>query len=433
MSFKLFLIFLLLSLMLSGASFAGTTYASLPWQSGRIHVDIYIIALDGVEAREIGNVTRVLDGARKAVERLNENNFTVMLPFLRYWKNVSSYFFAKGSGSPPYEDMVYVHAGFPVNASFHVITEWGDYISMVELSVECVVVNAHGAVVPVPSGYTKEAWIDKIAEAMLYRNLTWVHVGGYPFFYYWHEQESSVEVWGEKGFQQLMKHIEKPNITCPKSDWNVDTGTSEYRNNLYPTWATSCAEEASRDWPLNASDFEKLTTLKIWGEYDYYTGAVIAFKKLENQTNFGFYIHIGTNQTFDLNGYLVDRDYWRSHIACAAGLWALISRTASETIFFEVQTLIDKAVNEGRTHGLDEAYKYLNEAKYFNHHYYGPIEFWDRIYQSMVAAVKAEKTPPSSIEQKAAIIIAAVVCVAGIGTGITWRKRNSKKEREETD
>jgi len=48
MSFKLFLIFLFSSSIVSGAIFVGTSRATLPWQDDRIHVDVYVVALTGV-------------------------------------------------------------------------------------------------------------------------------------------------------------------------------------------------------------------------------------------------------------------------------------------------------------------------------------------------------------------------------------------------
>lgn len=85
---------------------------------------------------------------------------------------------------------------------------------MVEIGSNFILVNGHGVRVPIPDGYDTSDWAARIAEAMLYRNLTWVHVGGYPFYSYWLEGENKSREWGIEGFQQLMKHIGKGNITC---------------------------------------------------------------------------------------------------------------------------------------------------------------------------------------------------------------------------
>lgn len=63
----------------------------------------------------------------------------------------------------------------------YVVTSWDLYKSIIESYNGVILVNTHGQYLPVPSAYNnKNAWIDKIADAMLNRRLTWVHVGDAP-------------------------------------------------------------------------------------------------------------------------------------------------------------------------------------------------------------------------------------------------------------
>jgi hypothetical protein len=296
-----------------------------------------------------------------------------------------------------------------------------------------VVVNAHGAVVPIPEGYSKEAWVDKIAEAMLYRNVTWVHVGGYPF-YYFQRQGSTMETWGDDGLKKLMANIGKPNVTCTKSEYerSIVNGFFEI---LDDTWFITMAFQVPRTWPLNSSDFGWLA-FPIWGYYhpDYegsypLAGAAIAFKRSLNETSFGYYVHIGTNGTFSEGGDETDKDFWRAHHGCATGLYCLLARTSGEIMLSEAQQSIEKASSEGRTSGLDEALHYFDEAKSFNQYFGGSYEFWDRIYRCMVAAVNAEK-PSSNSDMDVAILIVLALGVA-VSTGVYWKKRSGENDKEE--
>jgi len=427
-SLKVSVVFLSVLLIVNICLWNGLEVSSkLQIENGEIGVDVYIAALTGVETRGVDNVTAFIRGAWQAAKSVSEKNFTFQDWYI-WQRNVPSrYFYPEESG------WGYAHVGarFPVNATLHEIHEWSAYRNVIETRRGCVVINAHGSIIPIPSAYTKEAWVDKVAEAMLHRNVTWVHVGGYPFYHCQREQESSVEEWGEKGFQQLMKHIGKPNITCPSTAFEVSSLSSEARNYLLYTWSLGDFEKASVDWPLSKSDFNSsYVALKIWPK-DYYTGAVIAFKKLLNQTSFGFYVHIGTNQTYHSIGWKTNKDYWRANAGCAAGLWSLVGRTAAEALIGEAEAVIQKAEAEGRTAGLDKAYKELEEGRnYYAKYFYG-VDISEPLYNAMVFAEEAERPPPSFLEQNAAALLIALVACAAVGgtTAAVWQKRkNNKKE-----
>jgi hypothetical protein len=106
-----------------------------------------------------------------------------------------------------------IYGEIPINVSVTVITDWTAYKILVEYGANIIIVNAHGETIPIPSGYTEKEWMGKIAEALLYRNVTWVHTAGYPFRYYWH-QKTGRGVWEEEGFKILTSNIGKNNVTC---------------------------------------------------------------------------------------------------------------------------------------------------------------------------------------------------------------------------
>jgi len=429
-NFKFFLISSFFFLIIFGRVLVDPACASLPWQDHKIRVSVYVVALDGVEAREVANVTRVVEGVRGAVEALNKNNLTIELPFLRYWKNFSKYFLHKGEGAPPFDDMTYVYASFPANASLHIINEWDDYRNVVEHSVETIIVNAHGAVLPVPNGYTKEAWTDKIAEAMLLRNVTWVHVGGYPLYYAWRQGASTAEHWGKTAFQRLMQHINKGNVRIPPyTGTEVAAITSRAEIDLRHTWRLIYeAMAVTNNYPLTVQDFKEHEAFPIWTLGNYYAGVALAFKTQANTTSHGFYVHIGTNQTFgEVPGGLepTDADFYRGYIGGATGLWILVSRTARETLIVETETLIQKAIEEGRTKGLQEAQNHLQYAKHLNQLYFG-TEFFVYAYEAMLAASTAQK--PKSDPLPLLFTGMSLSIIAIISGAILYKRKNNKEE-----
>jgi len=197
--------------------------------------------------------------------------------------------------SPPYYGVTY-----------YVVQSWSLYKSIIESYVGVIVINIHGEIIPVPSGYNREGWVDKIAEAMLKRRITWVHTAGYPFYYAWYQGTSNMELWGEDGFKRLMSHINLTDVTCLTDDelTHVDINNAAEQN-LAAWKGLSQVVRVQRGRPLKASDFQNYTILPIWGcEDTYMTGAVVAFVKPSERLpkdcrGFGAYVHIGTNATFD--------------------------------------------------------------------------------------------------------------------------------------
>ena len=389
-----------------------------------LNVNIYIIALEEVGASAVDNVSRVVEGVQRAIADLEREGY-------KYWWQEQEHLgtvnaggnYTYWSGAEGRIGRNYAELLFPVNVSLHIISDWNVYRTLVETSLESIVVNVHGEILPIPAGYSEEMWIDTIAEAMFHRNLTWVHVGGYPFYYYWHENTSFREG-REQGFQKLMGTIGRDNVTCDspapdERDWGSFRATDPL---LKGAWPGSDYIGVTRDFPLKEADFEGILAMNIWGAYTYFPGAVIAFKEFENQSSFGFYVHIGTLQVIGGGGELSDRDFWRAYVGSACGLWANIGRTVAEYKIAEAEVVLAKADSEGRTEGLEEAYNLLYEAKIFYDHYLYNEGTIRRTYRAIVKAEKAQTPTP----QPSVPLLLLTPIALGTVLGLLLQRRRKK-------
>ncbi len=389
---------------------------------GEVDVEVYFVALDGVSARGVGNITNMVDGVFDA-SRVNVSSTSIDFP---------------------------IYGDVRINTTVTVVHDWNTYRSIVEAGSGIIVVNGHGETVPVPSGYTRDAWVDKIAEAMLGRNVTWVHTGGYPFNYSY-LQESGEQGWGEEGFQRLMSHVGKGTATCnhPRpteiADMTLDAGFSVF---IYGWYDLANTVRVQKGNPLKSSDFKNCTILPIWGsEDDYMTGAVITFAETSSAS--GFYVHIGTNQTYRGNNIPTDRDYYRGYAGSAAALWACAWHSASRDAISAANASIVKAEVEGRTKGLEDAKKLLQNAEelleathrndydeisrlldmYYSldtHNGFGTVAL-----RAIEAGNLAEKAVQPTFLEANLLLITTILIVAGVATTaviVTRHTRNSRKE-----
>lgn len=289
--------------------------------------------------------------------------------------------------------------------------------------------NAHGETVPVPSGYTREEWGDKIAEAMTNRNVTWVHTTGYPFHYYYLQGVGN-GTWGEAGFQRLMSHIGLSDVTChPK--YAETTRISMHTHAKALLWEEGWdlladAIQVEHGRPLNGSDFKDCIVLPIWGTREgYATGAVVRFS-LGNQSSPGIYVHIGTYQTFNPVDEPTDAERMRGYAGAVAAIWSSSCRAVSEKKIVDAEEAIVEAEMEGRTKGLEGAKHLLDEARrYYQLGKFQAAVEWAR-YSERTAnqAVK-----PTFIEAYGSYVAVMLITGAVIASGLTIRwKKNSKKK-----
>jgi hypothetical protein len=229
-----------------------------------------------------------------------------------------------------------------------VVTSWVTYKNIIILNYPgVIIVNTHGQILPVPNGYTKEEWVNKISEAMLTRRISWVHVAGYPFFYIKYENGTS-ETWGENGFKHFMSNINKGYVNCWTSQSNTtliehsetfgqDFSIGNWRSATDPELTLWSMWYAELGRPLKWSDFKDYLIMPLYEYNDtttfdvYMTGAVIAYVKAGQRylTDYGsgVYVHLGTYHICGGNGDpLNNYDFCKGFIGTAAALWVEANR-----------------------------------------------------------------------------------------------------------
>lgn len=383
---------------------------------GEVDINLYVVALDGVSAHGVGNMTNTVNGVLQAASVDTVHWVMEYMP-----TGFGTFDLTLGE----------IH----LNVSASVINDWEAYKEVVETSSNTIIVNAHGETIPVPTGYTREDWVDKIAEAMAYRNVTWVHTAGYPFYYY-HYQESGENEWGEEGFKRFMWHIGKNDVTCWPSGSDTDpvylNEDAEYTL-MHGWFDVTQASMAERGRPLNASNFKDRCVAVIWGtKDDYMTGAITKFAKADQSNSFGFYVHVGTRKTFASGGGETDGDYYRGYLSAAQAIYTSSFRMISDYAISQAEKAIDKAESEGRTHGIGEARQLLQQAteKYNLSNYVLVLEISTNANNAANNA-----TQPSFIEAYALPLI--ILGITGIVTAtslvVRWRKNSRKRVKKTTN
>jgi hypothetical protein len=380
-------------------------------ETGAISLNVYVVCLNGVNASGVENISRVFEGVLSAskVDRI------------RYWT---------GEWEPVGMTFSPIYGEIPINVSVTAITDWTAYKILVEYANNAIIMNAHGETIPIPSGYTEEEWMDKIAEALLYRNVTWVHTAGYPFRYYWH-QETGRGVWEEEGFKRLTSNIGKNNVTCwspdyPKAGTKKIRLTTEAENSIALDWPGffGGAFWVQRGYALKGVDFESLAVNPILHGVSYYSAVAIKFAK-ENEThNFGFYVHFGAGQTYDPDQSKTDRDFYGAYAASALAIWAGAMKVASFNSIHEAEAAVMEAKGEGRTKSLDEAVNLLAEAWgfYLSNNYEPAVRNAER------AKTAAEKAiHPTFLESYGLLMgVLSIISVAAGSVVVKWRNNKRK-------
>lgn len=378
----------------------------------QLGLDVRVLALDGVAASDVDNISRVIEGVYDAVRLLNSTGF---------WYRGTPDAFEKQNVS--------------VVANYRVITNWQSYKGLMESGSGFVIVNAHGETVPVPAMYSAGSWVDVIAEAMLHRNVTWVHMAGYPFSRYAREGQS-IEPWGEDGFKRLMSHIGRPNATA----W--PTHNSENEKVLITTDAAVCLDNINK-WsprlfagcvsigrPISSLEFEKLLVLQLYEDYgDCCVGGVVAFAEHEDDAVHGFYVHLGANETFSAYVNATDRDYSRGYVGTAAAIWAIFEKRVSEAKLQEAQHAIDLAKADGRIRGIIEAGDLLEEAKAC----FAAHRYWSAMETAFLAAEAANNAVQLDWYEKNAVALTLIGVAIACLVGGVWKMRVDKNRDEEPD
>ena len=380
------------------------------------NISVYVISLPDVGNYRASNNSKVVEGALQACE-IQE----IVVPLVEY-----GYSFAR----------------LNVSIKAQVVSSWEAYRMLVEWGSNVIVVNAHDEYLPVPSGYTREEWVDRIADFMLNRWGTWTHLGGYPLYRVWY-QNGTTQEWGEQGFKKLMSHIGKGNVTCyPPPDWDpTDPATFDLwaSQNLGINWflygdPMNRFHYINPGYPINYENFliegcYVGALYSLWGPYK--PGAIIRYSPNQSTFSFGIYIHLGAWKFKGVTGRDLPSDLAMGFISSASAIWADIGEATFELCYDgylvdTALTAIRKAEKEGRTIGLDEASTLLqNATDVFNSEKYKMATAYAN--QAKLAAEKA--TAPNNLPQTIAAI-AMVIASIGIGAYYKINRKNKRKASE---
>jgi hypothetical protein len=386
---------------------------------------VYILSLPDVGNYRIINHSEVVEGARQAVkirQDLDEDQVKTL--------HISLY-----GVDLVLEPNVTVSCG--------VIDSWEAYKALVLSGNNTVIVNTHDEYVPVPNGYTKEVWVDKIADFMLNRWGTWVHAGGYSFYRVWYQNETKEE-WGPNGFKQLMKHIGKPNVELLQNNNSQTLSLGIHQSMGYdwkcvfssfpPGLSLSALDTARYGFSIRDADFGGLLQSAIYrggcnNEYCY-AGAAIRFSQNWTSFHFGVYVHLGALKFFPISGGEYPPDFVLGFLSTAV---AVSEEFVSPCTFYgyggnSATEAIRKAEREGRTNGLEEAKKLFENA--LDEYAAGNYKL-ARAYAEQSKRVADSCTTANALSSL--VVVAAVALIGSgtvAGTGVYCRVRRRRREHE---
>jgi hypothetical protein len=403
-NFRIVLLLLVLSVVFSFCSWS----TLLPVRTIKANevprsLKVYVIALSGVASYRMENLSEVVEGVCEAAV-VNKTDVRI-----------------GGAGWKQVE----------FNVVSDVVMEWAGYKVLVEFGVDVIIVNAHGEYLPVPADYSREEWVGKIANAMLNRQVTWVHTGGYPFYRVQY-QNGEIETWGEKGFQELMRYIGKSNVNCKSpsgcSGW---ADASYYGTRCLDDWRMDKVDEVNPTRPLKRNDFKDLLILNV---YDHcsdvgtiYPGAVIRFSLVNETSNFGFYVHLGAWKF--QHGYTHEEaenaDFYMGYIPTAAAIWSEVG-FSTYMLYYDIPEDIETASATGRTQGLDQAESLLQQA----------VDAYEQgEYKTAIAlAYQARETARSAVKPIDYLVVYGPYVlffgiVGSVAVQVIWKKKSNARLR----
>jgi hypothetical protein len=372
---------------------------------GKADLSVYVVALDDVSGHLVKNVSRTVEGVLAACDN-DKVSFLVDFGLTEELE---------------------------LNVSVSIVKDWSVYEAVVESCANSVIVNAHGETVPVPADYTKEEWVDEIAEAMASRNVTWVHTGGYPFYYYQVENDLEHE-WGVDGFKRLMSHMGLQNVTCwpsvsQETKTTLHTDADAVSTGGWHDIGNAFKAELGR--PIDGLVFSNYVVSCIWGDpAGEMTGAVVKFAETAGAKDFGFYVHIGTNSTFREHDELTDGDYYRGYVGAAQAIYTTSLRNTASNAMSEAQEAISTAEDEGRTSSLGEARQLLQQSK----GEYTQSDYYSAVKSANLALQTANNSINNFFEAYIIPMVIAGVIVGSAGTTtamiLVKRQKKNLKQKE---
>jgi hypothetical protein len=321
-------------------------------------LNISVLSLPDVGNYRFSNHSTIVEGIRQAVKIRSDAAYIKELT-IHLWSNL--------------------FMRLNVSISFQFVDDWETYRALVSSGNGTIFVNTHDEYLPVPEGYTKEEWTDKIADFMLNRWGTWVHTGGYPFYRIWY-QNGTKEEWGDNGFKRLMNPIGKGNVTCyPPPEWNPEGLATlhlwasqnlginwffDYTSNM--TLSLADFDGSNQGYPIKYRDFEDQNICEVYSYESYSPGAIIHFSRNSSVFNFGIYVHMSPWRFYDGSGHeLRPSEAIMGFISTAAAIYEEFSCAACKLYGRagdSASEAIQDAEEAGRTVGLTEAKNLFQNA-----------------------------------------------------------------------
>jgi hypothetical protein len=374
-------------------------------------IKLYVVCLDGVGSGLDANISRVLEGVLKAT-------------------TVNSTAVSMGA------DYYYCRISFQVDTT--IVRDWGTYRSLIENAGNITIVNVHNEILPVPDGYTKEEWTAKISDFLIYRWGSWVHTGGQPFKYVQY-QNGTLEEWGMPGFSNFMSHMGKNNETClPPEPVNVtEKALAGMCREFHPStdwWGFEGLTQAQMNRPLNYDDLSQNLITGIYGDPIngtwYFAGAVVQYKPV-SAFSFGYYVHLGTLRFCDGYGPPIDNrtnEFGLGYVPTAAAIWTEVGLNAyyafADVITETYKAQIRTAQIEGRTQGLDDAFRLGDEARqqYMEGHYKQSFAYAYKAFEAAESSTRPAPSPPLTLLAIGTVTMILIVA-------LTYHVTKNKKKR----
>lgn len=379
---------------------------------------VYVLDLPDVTNYRFSNHSDLIEGVKNAIEIAPGESQVKKFEFtLDLWG-----------------DLV---AKINVNISYVLVKDWSTYRTIIESESNAIVVNTYDEVLPVPEGYLKEAWVDKIADFMLTRFGTWVHVGGYPFYRVW-LQNRTQEVWGELGFQRLMSHIGRENAACyPVGGFPEDWGHSyQIQRSIdsylvgFQSWPDQTATECIPGYPLGEEFYNSLLFTMFPGEQETSHAAIIFSNS--TSSNYGVYVHLGTWEFREAgtsgDSHVIARPAaYAGFLATAVAIYVDYSRALAELYGKKLTTsaseTISDAQTQGRTIGLAEAIAQFEDS--LDAYSSGQYKLAFSYALDSEEAAESAKTPA---QPAIAVAFFGTVMLGAGGCVFYWQRKKSKRE-----
>lgn len=387
-------------------------------------IAIYVLQIDGVGSFPAINSTKVWQGVVDA-----GRNRTIMV-------------------RPDFDTFVLP----TLHTTVKPVRDWETYKQLIVSQSNFIIVNGHYEYLPVPSGYSRERWLEAIGDALGERYAVWIHIAGYPFARVWYE-DGHEEEWGPDGFSLFTGRNQTVTLEAPVTERgdksaSVSASLSQYARDWlsvcisYPDGRTTDGCEILFDlgnaysvdlwgtYPIRSGLIERddiLVEMYSTGEWDgvsYYPSVALRYGK-DNSETFGIYVHFSGEIFHALPSPVpFELDYARAIIPTYTALLAEI--VYSIVRIWDADETIILTRLYGNPAGLREASRLLEEAQ-------AQLEQGNYLKAAWLAklSVEASLNPPPVSVQSLLVGLGAVAVPVVSAIVLRRRPRSGHSPKED--